>query len=365
MSGLTQLLRPRRTTPDESACINWDHPQAAGLVGLWLPGVTARDFVTGYVGTYRNGPSMVATPLGLGMRCPAGGTAGLTCGTLASWSPQTTLSLLGICTAYGSSSGLPVIVRDGSGERAYGLYQGLAGFASLAGANGGTGPFVLSSSPPTSVLSHVGMTADSTAPRHELYVDGLRVATDTGSFSTVSPGGTVKTTIGWRETGPAGTASDGDIILCAIWNRVLSSNEYAALYDDPFAMLETPSRRFFFSEKVTSGTTQALAGNIDITTALSGTTLSMTYPLAGSTALTTAVSGTTPSITYGLAGSTSVTTAVSGTTLALTYALGGTITQTTSLTGTLSLNGAVTADPNAINFTFRETGHTTTFRERA
>ena len=309
---------------------------------------------------------MVATPLGMGMRCPAGGTAGLTCGALAQWSPQTTLSLLGICTAYGANSGLPVIVRDNNGvsERAYGLYQGLAGWATLAGANGGTGPFVLSSSPAAGTLIHAGMTADSSAPRHQLFLDGLLVNSSTSAFSTVTPG-TANTTIGWRESGPSGTASDADIIMCAIWNRVLSAAEYASLYDDPFALLETPPRQFFFAGKPASGATQALEGSLSFTTTLSATTLSMTYPLAGTTALTTALSGTTPSITYGLGGSTSLTTALSGTTLALTYALSGTITSTTSLSGTLSLNGAVTTDPYGLNFTFRETGHTTTFREQA
>ena len=112
------------------------------------------------------------------------------------------------------------------------------------------------------------------------------------------------------------------------------------------------------------GGTQALAGTIAATSAVSGTTLSMTYALAGSLAATSSVSGTTPAMTYGLAGSTTGAASVTGTTLRMTYALVGSLAGALSTTGTLSLNGAVTTDPNALKFTYRETGHTMTLRER-
>lgn len=192
------------------------------------------------------------------------------------------------------------------------------------------------------------------------YKDGKFVASGSVSGSFAFSGG--MRLHGRGDGGGSGlTSASAYTRAFAVWNRALSAFEIEQLYNDPFALVRRPSRVLF----VGGGATQALEGSLSFTTTLSVTTLSMTYPLAGTTALTTALSGTTPSITYGLAGSTSLITALSGTTLALTYALSGTITSTTTLSGTLSLNGAVTSDPYGLNFTYRETGHTTTFRDQS
>lgn len=161
---------------------------------------------------------------------------------------------------------------------------------------------------------------------------------------------------------PNSTAAAGHLWL---WNRVLSVNEIAALYDAPFQMFEARTRRYQVLSPAGGGATQALAGSITGTSTMSGTTLTMTYPLTGTVAAASTMAGTTPTMVYGLAGTSAAASTLSGTTLTMTYRLVGTSAATSSLTGALSLNGAVTDDPNKLTLTIRETGKTLTIRERA
>lgn len=374
-SSVLDIVRRSRWQPGPNAVVDWSNPVTRGLLCAYLPGAAGngsgplRDLVGGTWISGAGTPAPRITAMGRGISYP---------NSLSDYHDQIIGSSHRIATQ-------PPVSIMWAGEHLSGLTAspGAHLFGLDYAQGGGTPPFFACS-----------LGTNNTNARFE-WNDGSSARTlDAGAFTkgvftvyvAVHNGSTV--TLYMSGAAPVSTSSvtasiaysaTTDIMfgfvaarqnaaastLGAIWKRALNAQEANALLAEPYSFFTTPLRIALTPPTPAAGTTQALAGTITGTSTMSGTTLSMTYPLAGTIAATSAISGTTPTMVYGLAGSLAGTSTLSGTTLRMTYALSGSLAGTSSLTGNLSLNGAVTADPNALKFTYREHGHTMTYRERA
>lgn len=188
----------------------------------------------------------------------------------------------------------------------------------------------------------------------------------------------------WLLNGNVGAAMPSSLTGCDnavipffyIHDRQLLPAEIERLHGSPTAPLDTyPSRRtVVILNGGVGGTPAQDIGASTGTITLSGVAGAITPaggPTIGAATGTITLTGVNGAITSGATtiGSATGVVTLSGVAGAISPAGGPTIG---AATGTITLTGVAgaisfpaTSDPNGINFTFRETGHTTTFRERA
>jgi len=315
MPGVLQYGRPRRALPRARQRINWDHPLAQGLVWCEMPR-DQRELVTGLAPS--SAPAnATATRYGQGLGTTAYSNA--TTSALAFTSgPFTVMSVARIADvsnywdlfsrlAYSSesvNSGWAIQHRPGSG-----LGKGI-GFVVFN--NNGELNYALTPGTAATVGDYV-VAGVSDGTTRSLWINGVRANTTTNNPSPASTAGDLA----------SGSTSNVLAVLNLAWKRALPTDQILAAYDDPFQMLEEPPRRYLFISPATASTTQALQGSIDATSSISGT-LSLSLPLAG------------------------------------------TIGATSSLSATLTVTPSATpAERTSLKLTYRETGHSATYRERA
>jgi len=239
MAAPTIGRRPR-WNPGPTASVDWSHPISLGLKSYVLPSHSV-DLVRGLVTTSGN-PARAATPYGQGLTLdgvddyvdigrPIGAGA---------WTLFALVKLASTVNGFG-----PAIIGErytsSNSNVAYNL--GLAPATSSSPSNLATGYFnggwsnAVGSALTVGAWTSCAGTFAGSAGLLSLYVDGLRVATNTGSGTDPAPN--ENTNIGRRHDATGTSLFPGDIAVAAIWNRALPAVEVAALYADPFVLLRT------------------------------------------------------------------------------------------------------------------------------
>lgn len=351
--------------------VNPLHPLSNGLGFCYVPGVRSQELDSGVV------PTMTAVTSGLS---PFGQTAVMTASSssVAIFRAPDYLFLRDITVLWIGT------VND-SGVRShhfFGKHAGNGGShnpldfgtntanqVQIVRANGGsfTPTTFNQATLSTGVLTHVALTVANGAS--SVYLDG--VVKQTGSTQVVTTGTNDDIRIGRRADG--GRQLDGSVVAVMVWTRALRSDEIAALYNDPFQHLERPYTTIILNGGVSGTPAQnigASTGTITLTGVAGAITPSGGPTIGGATGTIT-LTGVPGAITPGganIGGATGTVTltGVAGAISASGAASIGAGTGTITLTGVPgAISFPATADSNALKLTYRERGHTLTYRERA
>lgn len=222
--------------------VDWSHPLAVGLKSLVFPADLV-DLVRGTgVITVNGTPTNVGTPYGAGRNF--NGTTdyleiGTPIATAGAW------SLFAVFRATATATGAGVIAErypPANTNVAYALGVGITSATPLQLECGyynsaGSGAWQLATGSVITIgrWNNVVATYAGNAGAINLYLNGLRDATGSGSGADPTPDQPTRIAIRHDATGSPNLP--GDIAVTGIWNRALSANEVATLYADPFCIL--------------------------------------------------------------------------------------------------------------------------------
>lgn len=255
---MANLVRSRSwglVRPPLGATIDWGHPLAQGLRFAALydssRGLAGPDLVTGYA------PSTTPAAYGYpasgrhfpGVRFDGATTAGWNYGQLAGTNLTGQISIMAIASSTGThwqDVSNPVLISRDSNTAGRGYTLDVAnngGNASWRFYNSGGGAGTLQATMTPDKLQHV-IATDNTTTESNFYVDGFLIhnAGTTGAPSST----TANLRVGRRDYAAFEGYWWGYISMAAIWDRVLSKQEAAWLYAEPYAFLQAPAPRFAF-----------------------------------------------------------------------------------------------------------------------
>lgn len=229
--------RRSRWAPPAGAALDWNHPLSQGLVGFWTGDGTdltgklrlVPSGVSRGVGEFGDGAAMVTAD------------ANMSAGALDAHKIQVPVTLVAVVTEFATRAFLPmfgVAVNNGELPRlSYMLYYTDSGRVYCRSNNAGsivdgtvsTSPLPAGPNVVVGVFTGTGM---------ELWLNGRRDRTDAVTLNPTYPG-TCWVTSGVKLPYIAGRIPNSIFHAGSMYARVLSGNEIAALYADPYCMLRT------------------------------------------------------------------------------------------------------------------------------
>ena len=247
-----------QTKPPLGSRIDWGNPLSAGLAGLWLlnenNGDTTTDLVSGIGLSVNSGGGWGETVDGGGLLCKATNSGAYNASPPASLKIPNAVSVMwrGVISSTSSLSYCPIVgmnaaLTDTSPYYNYGLYYSSAGHFSVYGSGAGSAIQVSFVPNVGQIYTVVGTVSGTSA---SLYVSDSPVVTG-GVVAIPSYGTSCNFQIGYYP-GVTTRNTSGITTAAAVWNRVLSAAEVAALDTDPYSLIAPPvSRRvYFFGRKV-------------------------------------------------------------------------------------------------------------------
>lgn len=247
-------FRRRRWAPGPNAKIDWQHPYAHRLQGLWLPQALNgfRSLVNSADQLSSGGSSTITagvTPWGYGTGETSGSTGARgwvnTSPSLA-LQPASGVTILWVGSLRSAVAanrrlfGMEANSTNSPPYNAFGIYRASTTTLGYAIDPGGSFTSVASGSIINAVeqFGFAALTYDGATLRG--YWQGALVASTSasGSLSYSSP----ILVCGTNEAVGSSASADALMSMGAIWDRALSSSEIATLYSDPFQMLRTPQR---------------------------------------------------------------------------------------------------------------------------
>lgn len=338
-------VRARRRAPSNGAGrVDWQHPYAHRLQGLWLPQGTNRfrNLVNENDSLANGGAAgIVAEVNGWGVAtgetdtAPGGGAnRGFTnSAPSASLKPANAVTLLWIGSVRGNASATNRRIAsmehnsaDGPPYISYGIYRETTTTGVAFSCSQGGTFTTRSTTPITNGPADQAAMAVLTYDRDQLkaYWNGSFIS-GAGFTGALAYDSSAYFTIGSHAT-----AAGAPNVLCnmvAVWDRALSAEEIAELYADPFQLLLTGGRRAPLITKGPAATSPT--GSAAITLAAFTSSASGTETLTGSAAVTLAA------FTSSASGTVSFTGTSANTLAAFTGSATGTVAQ--SVTGTAAI----------------------------
>jgi hypothetical protein len=240
------------TKPPAGSRIKRGHPLTRGLYGCFLlnenSGRLVTDLARGVRGTVTESTPAVADVLpkwiGEGLEFnKAFSTQKVDCGT--DWSFPDDLTVVTSYRLATTTDDKMLITKDASGQRAFNLYIGAAAGGLAFQINGGTGndrstyTYTAAAGESKTVAASYRKSDKQLAT----YVNGSLVKTQTADSASISSVTSSLEIGNWGWSGTFDGCFSGLIRYAYIYNRYLSPSEIAALYSDPYQIIE-PSLAF-------------------------------------------------------------------------------------------------------------------------